>query len=303
MIVRRDREGGESRDILTDSTLEQIIGILLHNSEQTLKTAEEGKGEDQLTSFTLELTLSILESYTVALSNLSPDQEKLVRKLSCLGALLESLSDFEDSPKNRGICVLLVRLILNLTNNEAAICERFSTPPLVKALSNIVVNEIPKISGEASVDDVEAVTDFVILSLGCLINLSECSERFRSLFASTKHGSDLCLDILVTYFIDGKDSASEADNFEQMRFNVVLGYLSVFLCTLCLDDDIHKQLSKQLQHNGVDQLLGTVEEFLKYHKKVEEEVRDGMGHQDSNTTFIARLQGIVDRVRGGGTAH
>lgn len=90
---------------------------------------------------------------------------------------------------------------------------------------------------------------------------------------------------------------------EKTRFNVVLGYLSVFLCTLCLDKSVRRHLNTAFQGKGVDQLLATVEEFLKYYRKVEEDIKDASGHQDPMTTFIARLQGIVNRVRDSGNDH
>ncbi|KAI5299684.1 accessory factor associated with RNA polymerase II [Ascosphaera pollenicola] len=303
LIMRRDRKAGESKETLPDSVLEQLIDIIVQIASEAQTTVP-----DVHVSHVLELTFSILESYTVALQDMSSTQGRLMYRLACLGSLLNRLANGGDmSSRNRQIRIICIRLVLNLTNNEPDVCEKFSTPEIINSLSRIVATDFPKISGEASVDDIDAVIDTVILALGCCINLAEWSETSRKLAAETKRGSRSFLDILILFFRNGRESASEesiqADNVEKTRFNVVLGYLSVFLCTLCLDESVRRHLNTAFQGKGVNQLLATVEEFLKYYRKVEEDIRDANGHQDPMTIFIARLQGIVDRVRDSGNDH
>lgn len=205
MIMRRDRETGESKEKLPDSVLEQLIDTVVQNSGDVQKTVP-----DAHTSHVLELTFSILESYTVALQDMSSTQGRLMYRLACIGSLLDRLANGGDtSSRNRQIRIICIRLVLNLTNNEPDVCEKFSTPEIINALSDIVTTDFPKISGEVSVDDIDAVIDTVILALGCFINLAEWSEMSRKLVADTKRGSRSFLDILILFFRNGRESASE----------------------------------------------------------------------------------------------
>lgn len=89
----------------------------------------------------------------------------------------------------------------------------------------------------------------------------------------------------------------QADSVVQTHSNVAFGYLCVLLCTLCLDDEARSYLRASVKDRSLDRLLGTVEEFLHYHRKVEEELRDVRWEEDAMAGFTSRLQGIVDRIR------
>lgn len=89
----------------------------------------------------------------------------------------------------------------------------------------------------------------------------------------------------------------QADSVVQTHSNVAFGYLSVLLSTLCLDDEVRTQVRGQLPGNSLRRLLGVVEEFLHYYRKVDEELRDPVVEEDAMSGFTSRLQGIVDRIR------
>lgn len=92
---------------------------------------------------------------------------------------------------------------------------------------------------------------------------------------------------------------------------MVFGYLSVLLSTLTLDDGIRARIRAALPGRSLDRLLATVEEFLLYHRRVEEihdgiatRPTDGNDHDhDAMAGFTGRLQGIVDRIRKAETAE
>lgn len=84
----------------------------------------------------------------------------------------------------------------------------------------------------------------------------------------------------------------------QTHSNVAFGYLSVLLCTASLDEEARSYLRSTIQPRTFERLLGTVEEFLHYHRKVEDELHEARGDaEDAMTGFTSRLQGIVDRIR------
>lgn len=83
----------------------------------------------------------------------------------------------------------------------------------------------------------------------------------------------------------------------QTHSNVAFGYLSILLCTLSLDENVRTHLKHSLRGNGLARVLATAEEFLQYHRKVEDELRSLGEEQDQVTGFTSRLQGLVERIR------
>jgi NAD dependent epimerase/dehydratase family enzyme len=101
-------------------------------------------------------------------------------------------------------------LILNITNNNSRLCEDFSTPELVQALSKIILENFGSVAEElASNERKESLLDTVILALGALINLTEWSGTARRLILSSRSDETTHLDGLITLFSDGLESISE----------------------------------------------------------------------------------------------
>ncbi|KAG5290471.1 WAPL superfamily domain-containing protein [Histoplasma capsulatum G186AR] len=293
MVVRRSRESGDNMDYMSNDVLSQLVNLLLQRSVLP-KQVQDAKTDDFLI---LELTFSILESYTVVLNSLEPSQEKLLKRLSGLGPLLFQLSSRCSQPCYRQIQLLEIRLILNLTNNNPSLCEDFSTPELIQALMAIVMSNFGLVSEDFAGDRRDSLLDVVILALGTLINLTEWNETARQLILKTPSGSTTFLNRLLQLFKDGWDKTSEADSVVQTHSNVAFGYLSVLLSTVSLDDEARLHLRNSLDGRSVDRVLATVDEFLHYHRKVEKELQDGQGEHEPVTGFTCRLQSIVDRIK------
>ncbi|KMU82948.1 hypothetical protein CIHG_00730 [Coccidioides immitis H538.4] len=124
LAVRKVREAGDRTATVSNPVLAQIVDLLLQHSR-------EGANSDL---FVLEMAFSILESYTVGLPSLDSEQERILKRLSRMGLLLAQLIDRSDAA-SRQIQILQIRLILNITNNNPALCENFATPDLVGALA------------------------------------------------------------------------------------------------------------------------------------------------------------------------
>ncbi|KAI5295160.1 hypothetical protein KEM52_002197, partial [Ascosphaera acerosa] len=296
MVLRRHRAVNEVREALPNHVLEKLVDLVLQHCQSDQSSIHEHE------SHTLELAVSVLESYTISggrQSTSSTQHRNLVLRLAGLGAYLARTCTGDDrSSRRRQTRILCIRLILNLTNNDPAICDRFASDELVCALCTIISTSLPRIASQVPLDDIDELIDTAVLALGCAINLAEWCPRVRKVVAETKRGSRSVLDSLILHYRQGKESLAEADNVEKTRSNVVLGYLSLFLCTLCLDDAVRRHLNHAFQGKGLDHLLRTVEEFLQYYRKVEDDLGSGNDMQDSMSTFLARLQTIVDRVRG-----
>ncbi|KAK2859898.1 hypothetical protein FQN49_004597 [Arthroderma sp. PD_2] len=292
LAVRKLRETGNSMETMSIPVLQQVIHILLkHSFVEDIDKA----GPDEL--LILELTLSILESYTIHTLSLEEDQQEVLKPLSKLGSLLSILGRQPDA-RGRQIQILEIRLILNITNNNHTLCEEFSTPEFIEALAQIVLSNFQSVGDEFAGAQKESLLDTVILALGALINLTEWSSASRRVLLESQVNSTTLIDRLLPLFVDGLEAIAEADSVVQTHSNVAFGYLSVLLCTACLDDDARSYLRTTLQARTFERLLGTVEEFLHYHRKVEDELHDARGDgEDAMTGFTSRLQGIVDRIR------
>ncbi|KAK2765893.1 hypothetical protein FQN54_007408 [Arachnomyces sp. PD_36] len=286
MAVRKVREKGEYLEVISSSTLDQLVGILLRHSDTVKDTST--LPNDLLV---LELVFSVLESYTVEMGSLGSGQELVIKRLSHLGPFLALLTK-QGHCQSRQLQILNIRLILNVTNNNPPLCEDFATPDLTGALVEIIVSKFGLVSEDFIGERREPVLDIVILALGALINLAEWSETSRNLILKCQGESGRFIDGLLRLFTNGLDAIFEADSVVQTHANVAFGYLSVLLSTLCLNDEARSYLRQHL-----DRLLGTVDEFLRHYRKVEEEMHQPEPQDDPMAGFTSRLQGIVTRIR------
>lgn len=328
MIVQRARETRDSLTTLSESVLVKLVDIVLWTSRRSHRT----KSMDDHTCHILSLTLSTLESFTaMELGALTPTQETALRRLSKLGRLSSKLSRL--SLSRRGpLQDLQIRLILNVTNNRPNICDDFSNARLLSCLLSLVLcgsEAIAKDEDDSS-NTHEPVPEYVfnsvILALGCLVNLTESSEKARKTVSTMESG--MTLQSLVHLYRARMNNADQAESVEQTHLNVIFGYLSVLLTTLSLDNYNRAYFREALslnpprpfrpaagcaktianKSNGVRLLLSTVGEFLDYYRKVddedtdmvdeeeeeEEEKRDKGRHRDG---FARRLDEIVTQLK------
>lgn len=84
---------------------------------------------------------------------------------------------------------------------------------------------------------------------------------------------------------------------EETQFNVALGYLSVLLSYLCLNDDVRAQVRLRLPGRRLRPMINMALEFLHYHKEVDAHlhsvavVEGGVHPQDG---FTERLQSVIE---------
>lgn len=84
---------------------------------------------------------------------------------------------------------------------------------------------------------------------------------------------------------------------EETSLNVAFGYLSVLLSNLCIDRQIREQVRSRLRGGTLKQLFDAVEEFLHYHRQVDNQIC-GIGEEiDVQLGFVGRLQGVIDRLK------
>ena len=88
-------------------------------------------------------------------------------------------------------------------------------------------------------------------------------------------------------------SIEQADSVVQTHANVAFGYLSILLCTLCLEPEARTTVKSAMKGTGLAKVLATVEEFLHYHRKVDEELQQPQSVKE----FTGRLQRILNQIQ------
>ncbi|KAL9122274.1 MAG: hypothetical protein Q9187_001170 [Circinaria calcarea] len=215
------------------------------------------------TALELQLAVSILES-TIASRGAANYVETVwtsesTTKIAHLLSIIQTWSGYGFGRLRTSA----LRLSLNLTNNNLSPCEAFSKPEMINATMAVIISGFHRLSSELPANDQMEVIDNLILALGLLINLAEWSETARMLF--------------VTTHIDGKVSL---DAFH-----------------LSLNKLINERVCSQLQGGTLQQLLRAVEEFIQYHRQVEDEICHVERAVDLKAGFTNRLQAVVDRLR------
>lgn len=78
---------------------------------------------------------------------------------------------------------------------------------------------------------------------------------------------------------------------------MAFGYLSVLLSYLCADQEVRLRVSSRLKGRTLKQLLDAVDEFLHYHRQVDDEIYQNDGEMDVRAGFIDRLQRMVNELK------
>ncbi|KKK26727.1 hypothetical protein ARAM_000309 [Aspergillus rambellii] len=240
----------------------------------------------------LELIFSVLENYSIISGPLDYEHRLHFQRLSGLHTV------FTPNPydQSRQIIISYIRVILNVTNKEPSFCDDFATPELVSGLAGIVVTEFRQISSHSSAKESNTLNT-VILALGTLINLAENTELSRAIFLQSDGVSDSFLKQLLMQFSDSVRSMDQANSVSEVHQNVVAGYLSILLLTICLDVEARRCVKAALDGNGLTSILSTAEKFLQYHQKVERDSHAFESRDEGESRLTARLGHIIDQIR------
>ena len=203
-VVRQVREAGSTADILSQSLVERLINILVVGQDTSILGADQHRMTD------IRAALSILESFTIIRStssnrNSAPWKSEHIHKLKSFLAMI-----LVCSAASIGIIrTLALRLSLNLTNNNPALCMAFSTAEVVYA--NVALIELSFKDLSAGVNGISQALslDNLVLSLGLLINLAEWSESTRELFTATQDNTPPAVDTLSSVFQANLQRTSE----------------------------------------------------------------------------------------------
>ncbi|KAJ5320510.1 hypothetical protein PENANT_c033G00655 [Penicillium antarcticum] len=280
---------GESPSLST-SLLKLLVEMVSSESSRCVSQ----KTISTETSQFLGLGFSILEASTAS-SVFKDEHQDQLGSLSSLHSLLYLKSSHADRVSQK-IKPLYIRVILNVTNSDILLCDKFANPELVGGLVDVVLANFGDLTEDALGQENNSL-DSVILALGALTNLSERSQESRSIFLRPVGSTNSFLDRLLRLFITNVDSISTAHSVLEVHHNVAVGYLAVLLLTLCLDSSARLQIKSSFVPNGLLAVTSTVDEFLQYHQKIEEELYQFPTKGQSASGFLSRLQELVAQVR------
>ncbi|KAI4208083.1 MAG: hypothetical protein LQ346_000247 [Caloplaca aetnensis] len=289
-LVRRRREAGCKTDILPTETIRQLVDVMPLR-DAALSTP---RSADQLLE--IRLALSILESCTTNGAGRDVSQwagATLAPLLAILPKLSgTSLGAGEETQR------LALRLYLNLTNNNPRLCQEFARTELIRSILDVVKMHSQVLSRPATnqQNSDPAALDTLILALGTLINLVEWSAAVRHIMAGQAGKNECFLDTLVGLFAARLNIVAEVYSEEETSSNVAFGYLAVLLAYLSIDEEARAMVANQLSGGSVQQLVGVVEEFLQYHRQIEDELVLKEGDVDLRTSFVGRLEKVLARL-------
>ncbi|KAJ5787432.1 Wings apart-like protein [Penicillium paradoxum] len=234
---------------------------------------------------------SVLEASTASSEALTDESRDILDSLSEPHSLLHLESDTASQ-----IQPLYIRLILNITNSNPSLCDKFASPEMVGGLVHIISTNFGDLTEDALGKENNSLNN-VILALGALINLTEQSEISRSMFLHSAGATKPLLGRLLHLFTTHVDSISTAHSVLEVHHNVAVGYLAVLLLTLSLDIETRSRIKNSLAPKGLAVVISTVAEFLQYHQKIEQEISPVSPQGKPASGFLSRLQELITRIQ------
>ncbi|KAJ5402989.1 uncharacterized protein N7487_008885 [Penicillium crustosum] len=249
---------------LSTSLLKPLVQALVSESQRCVSLKKIHPESSQI----LCMGFSILEASTASAESLTKEHWGILDPLSELHSLLST----------------------------PPLCDRFANPEMVGGLVHIASANFGDLTEDA-LGQANNSLDSVILALGALINLTEQSEASRSIFLHSAGSSKPFLDQLLHLFMAHVESISTAHSVLEVHHNVAVGYLAVLLLTLSLDPETRSKIKSSLAPNGLTPVISTVDEFLQYHQKIEQETSTFPTQGQPASGFLSRLQELITRIR------
>ncbi|RDL35099.1 uncharacterized protein BP5553_07030 [Venustampulla echinocandica] len=289
IMVRQTREAGHEGDVFSKELTTKIFAIL--------KSAPEDSSWDLPRSqqaIDFHLALSALESHSIRARTVRDESIWITDYLPIIADALEvGLTRPVDG---FGVLqLLLLRLTLNVTNNNPKASDVFAREVLMSAMGQAIVAKFKMIFRFLTEEDFSVAVDHLILVLGVMINFAEWSSAARESLQNLQGDTSDPLDSMIQTFIDNQERTSMAESVEESQKNVAFGYFSVLLGYLSLLPAISQRIENR-QRNTPRLLVASIEEFIGHHKAVDLIAADQEGY-NPQTGLTQRLESLVDKLR------
>ncbi|KAL4735514.1 wings apart-like protein regulation of heterochromatin-domain-containing protein [Aspergillus similis] len=269
------------------SLLNRLVDLLIAKASENIN----GSTPANETQFLLAL-FSVLENYSVISGSFDREHCLCFQRLSQLHGLL--FLDHHD--RTRQVSMSYVRVILNLTNREPTLCVSFASQELVSGFAKIVAKKFRNVSSHAIDQEGDALSE-VILALGTLINLSEKTEQSRAILVHSDGSAVPLFNQLLEQFSSSVNDMDQAHSVPEVHRNVVAGYLSILLLTICHDRRARFLVKDSLDGGILALILSTAEKFLQYHREVEKGTRLFETWEEGESKLSERMEQIISQVR------
>ncbi|TVY44679.1 Wings apart-like protein-like protein [Lachnellula subtilissima] len=289
LMVRQTREAGNDGDIFSKELTTKLFGIVKSATDASWDLPKEQQAID------FYLALSALESHSIAARTVHDENIWITNYLPIIADTLE-VALTRPIEQFGVLQILILRLTLNVTNNNPLASDVFARGALMSAMGEAIVAKFKIISRFLTEEDFSVAVDHLVLILGVMINFAEWSSAARESLQSLEGESRDPLDSLVQTLMDNQERISEADSVEETQKNVAFGYLSVLLGYFCLLPEISDRVQNRQPKKTLRPLLASIEEFIGHHKTVDEIIAAGEDGHNPQSGLTERLESLVDRL-------
>ncbi|TAQ90386.1 hypothetical protein B7494_g1285 [Chlorociboria aeruginascens] len=286
LMVRQSREAGNAGDIISKELTTNLFQMLKSVSDEKSWTLPSGEE-----AINFSLALSTLESHSITARTVHDE-------LIWINDYLPIIADTVETALSRPVedfgmlQVLLLRLTLNVTNNNPRASDVFARESLMAVMGRAIAVKFHMISRFLTEKDFSVAMDQLILLLGVMINFAEWSPSSRESLQSLQDQPNDPLDKMIQIFVDNKERTSEAESVEESQKNVAFGYLSVLLGYFALLPAISERIRSRQPRKTLIPLVASVEEFIGHHKTVDDLFEGDEDGYSPHTGLTERLESL-----------
>ncbi|KAH8794852.1 wings apart-like protein regulation of heterochromatin-domain-containing protein, partial [Hyaloscypha finlandica] len=289
-MVRQTREAGNASDIFSKELTTNLFGLLQSGSQ--LEWWNLPKDRQAIDFY---LALSALESHSITARTVHDESIWISDYLPIIAdtlviALSRPLDTFGQQQ------ALILRLTLNVTNNNPKASDVFARPALMSVIGRTLVAKFQQISRFLTEDDFTVVIEHLVLCLGMMINLADRSSAVRESLQSLEGDVSDPLDSMVQTFLENQERMSMAESVEESQKNVAFGYLSVLLGYFSLDPAIEKRIKEKQARKTLRPIVASIKEFIGHHKTVDDLIAADEDGHNPQAGLTERLESLVSKL-------
>jgi hypothetical protein len=203
LMVRQTREAGNSGDIISKELTTNLFAILKSGAEQSSWELPQGKE-----AIDFYLALSALESHSIMARTIHDESIWISDYLPIIADTLE-VALRRPADEFGPLQGLLLRLTLNVTNNNPKASDVFAKASLVAVMGQVIGTKFKKILRFLTEEDFSVAVDHLILVLGVMINFAEWSAAARDCLQGLQGETIDPLEDMIRLFMDNKMRTSE----------------------------------------------------------------------------------------------
>jgi len=310
LLMRQPTHASAEDEVLSQEVTDRLFSILadgVHNSACWDSPNPQESCDFYLALYVLEgHSISAMQSRLGALwtKQYAPIVADILEV--ALGRPTDQLGDLES---------LTLRLSLNITNHNGEASRLFVYKGLLQGLAKSACGAFGVVLNSMKADSfLSKVLESLIMMLGAMINFCVYYPPASRSLEERGDGAGTPLNQLIRVFADNHSKTADvsrttadsclvsaadmkqADSMEKTQLNVALGYLSVLLGYLCLSDSIRNRFVLVHPKKNIQPLLGSINEFIAFHRKVAEAQGDEGAKQGSESAALTRLQDLADQL-------